>query len=362
LSAIDAVMTVATKFGEFTKSKGGELKYSVNAEGQALDIVMMSRKGLLPEADFYFPIPYLEPKICTQQAVDDRIALGSSGLLDDIFELFRQELAVADPDYSKAIGLDGLTVDTFAVAYYGVRDKEDPFEWAASNLAEAKRNYAQKHTVPWRYAILITHEIIETAVCFMNADDLGRFNRNFKSIFADDYATVPHLSIERLLALHRSGCLGIVALGDDSEIVKEGLERGATVEIAGTTLRFDTFIDATGQKTLSATDLPFPSLIERGLISEAKTMTAIGNHRRTGGIDVDDQCRPLIAGVRPVRRLYVPAVSYLLHKRPFIQGITSAAELGQIVAASIIAEVTRPVRSRRVRSSARAQAPAEIAA
>lgn len=91
-------------------------------------------------------------------------------------------------------------------------------------------------------------------------------------------------------------------------------------------------------------------------------MTAIGNHRRTGGIDVDDQCRPLIAGVRPVRRLYVPAVSYLLHKRPFIQGITSAAELGQIVAASIIAEVTRPVRSRRVRSSARAQAPAEIAA
>lgn len=362
LSAIDAVMTVATKFGEFTKSKGGELDYSVNADGQALDIVMMSRKGLLPEADFYFPIPYLEPKICTQQAVDDRIALGSSGLLDDIFELFRQELAVADPDYSKAIGLDGLTVDTFAVAYYGVRDKEDPFEWAASNLAEAKRNYTQKHTVPWRYAILITHEIIETAVGFMNADDLGRFNRNFKSIFADDYATVPHLSIERLLALHRSGCLGIIALGDDSEIVKEGLERGATVEIAGTTLRFDTFIDATGQKTLSATDLPFPSLIERGLISEAKTMTAIGNHRRTGGIDVDDQCRPLIAGVRPVRRLYVPAVSYLLHKRPFIQGITSAAELGQIVAASIIAEVTRPVRSRRVRSSARAQAPAEIAA
>jgi uncharacterized NAD(P)/FAD-binding protein YdhS len=362
LSAIDAVMTVATKFGEFTKGKRGALEYSIGAEGEALDIVMMSRKGLLPEADFYFPIPYLEPKICTQQAVDERIALGSSGLLDDIFELFRQELSVADPAYATAIELDGLTVDTFAAAYYGVRDTADPFEWAASNLAEAKLNYAEKHTVAWRYAILITHEIIETAVGSMNADDLVRFNRNFKSIFADDYATVPHLSIERLLALHRSGHLGILALGDDSKIVRDGVERGAMVELEDASLQFDTFIDATGQKTLSAIDLPFPSLIERGLISEAKTVTAVGNHRRTGGIDVDDQCRPLIAGVRPVRRLYVPAVSYLLHKRPFIQGITSAAELGHIVAASIIAEVTRPVRSRRVRSSARAQASAEIAA
>jgi uncharacterized NAD(P)/FAD-binding protein YdhS len=249
-------MTVATKFGEFTKGKSGELDYSVGAEGKALDIVMMSRKGLLPEADFYFPIPYLEPKICTQQAIDERIALGSSGLLDDIFELFREELTVADPDYAKAIGLEGLTVDTFASAYYGVRDKEDPFEWAASNLVEAKLNYAAKHTVPWRYAILITHEIIETTVGYMKADDLGRFNRNFKSIFADDYATVPHLSIERLLALHRSGQLSILALGDDSEIVKDGVERGAAVEIDGASLNFDTFIDATGQKTLSATDLP----------------------------------------------------------------------------------------------------------
>jgi uncharacterized NAD(P)/FAD-binding protein YdhS len=350
LSAIDAVMTIATAFGTFRRRADGCLEYCTDDGHKEFEVSMMSRKGLLPEADFYFPIPYESPLICTRQAVDARLALGSSGLLDDLFDLFRQELTSADPEYARLIGLGELTVDTFAEAYYGVRDRYDPFEWAASNLAEAKHNYAAKHTVAWRYAILITHEIIESAVNFLTADDLARFNKSFKSIFADDYATVPHLSIERLVALHRAKKLEIVALGDRPEISTDKLERGATLTFEGGTLQFDTFIDATGQKNLSAEDLPFPSLQDSGVISPARTVTPRGNQTRTGGIDVDEKCRPLIAGTKPVRRLYVPAVSYLLHKRPFVQGITSAAELGQTVAQSIIDDVTRSTRRRRAAS------------
>jgi uncharacterized NAD(P)/FAD-binding protein YdhS len=347
LSAIDAVMTVATSFGHFNRNAEGCLDYQIKDGHDGFEVSMMSRKGLLPEADFFFPIPYEDPLICTAQAVSARMALGSSGLLDDVFDLFREEILVADPEYAQLIGLDELTVDTFAAAYYSVRDEFDPFEWAASNLDEAKRHYAAKRTVAWRYAILITHEIIETAVSYFTAKDLDRFNRSFKSIFADDYATVPHLSIERLIALRKANRLEIVKLGDRSEILTDSVGRGATVTFKDGTLHFDTFIDATGQKTLSADDLPFPSLHDAGLISQARTVTPRGNLRRTGGIDVDEQCRPLIAGIKPVRRLYIPAVSYLLHKRPFVQGITSAAELGQIVARSIIADVMRPARSRR---------------
>lgn len=353
LSAIDAVMTVATMFGRFDRNADGCLDYQIKDGHDGFEVSMMSRKGLLPEADFFFPIPYKDPLICTAQAVSARITLGSSGLLDDVFDLFRQELLVADPEYARLIGLEGLTVDTFATAYYGVRDKCDPFEWAASNLNEAKQNYVAKHTVGWRYAILITHDIIETAVSYFTAEDLDRFNRSFKSIFADDYATVPHLSIERLIALRKANRLNIVKLGDRSEIVTDNVERGATVTFEDGTLQFDTLIDATGQKTLSADDLPFPSLHDARLISQARTITPRGNSIRTGGIDVDEQCRPLIAGIKPVRRLYIPAVSYLLHKRPFVQGITSAAELGKIVAESIIADVTRPARSRRAAEAAR---------
>jgi len=350
LSAIDALVTISTKFGAFTRNGVGELEFHANQEGSSLNIVMMSRKGLLPEADFFFPIPYDQPKVCTQAAVDERVALGSSGLLDDLFDLFREEISASDPDYAQSIGLDALDVDTFAAAYYGVRNQVDPFEWAAANLSEATSNYQKKHTIAWRYAILITHEIIESAVGSLNADDLARFNRSFKSIFADDYATVPHLSIERLLALHRAGFIEIKATGDKAEITREGLDRGAVVTVDGQPLHFDTFINATGQKTLSARELPFPSLVEKGLISEARTLTPRGNQRRTGGIDVDEQCRPLVAGIQPVRRLYVPAVSYLLHKRPFVQGITSAAELGKVVAASIVSDAEKWTRRRRTRT------------
>lgn len=348
LSAIDAVMTIATVFGRFVRTPEKGLEYI--SDNDDLRVMMMSRKGLPPEADFYFPIPYEEPRICTREAVSERIALGSSGLLDDIFDLFRRELAHADPQYAERIGLEDLTVDTFAEAYFGVRDQFDPFEWAEVNLAEAKSNYARQHKVAWRYAILISHEIIETSVTSLTADDLARFNRSFKSIFADDYATVPHLSIERLLALHRANKLQIVALGDQAKVSRGGLERGAIVSGAAGDLQFETFIDATGQKSLSADELPFPSLRQHGLVAPALTVTQRGSHRRTGGIDIDASYRPLIAGVRPVRRLYIPAVSYLLHKQPFVQGITSAATLGQVVARSIVADVMRPVRSRKLRA------------
>ncbi len=49
--------------------------------------------------------------------------------------------------------------------------------------------------------------------------------------FIDDYATVPLMSIRRLLALSRAGKLSILKLGEHYEIrtAEEGLERGAEV-------------------------------------------------------------------------------------------------------------------------------------
>lgn len=91
------------------------------------------------------------------------------------------------------------------------------------------------------------HEVIARAIPHLNARDLERFHKHFKAVFVDDYATVPHDSIRRLLALHRAGKLDIVALGDEGQIDDESFERGAFVTTKKETLRFDSFIDATGQ-------------------------------------------------------------------------------------------------------------------
>lgn len=342
LSAIDALMTVATSCGSFLYDEKGDLTFQIAPEFEDFSAVMMSRKGLLPEADFYCPLPYLDPRICTRHAVRALISRGSTGLLDNVFELFKQEIIMADKHYAAEIGLATLTVDTFADAYYERRANSDPFVWAAQNLAEAEQNITAKYTVPWRYAIMITHEIIAEIVPHLNAVDFARFNKSFKNIFIDEYATVPHLSIKRILALHADGRLEIQNLTDDYDIITNSQSPGVTIQTSGASLRFDNFIDATGQGPLSAGELPFPTLVEQGNVQEAPTQGPIALldrddvpvTKRTGGIDVDEVFRARGPG-GITNRIYCAAIPYLLHKMPFVQGITSAAEIGAIVAKAI---------------------------
>ena len=107
-------------------------------------------------------------------------------------------------------------------------------------------------------------------------------------------------------------------------------------------MTFDAFIDATGQSSMSARDMPFPSLIEQGVIKPAATRegsTIISSEEeetftRTGGVDLDAAFRPKFED-NLCNQLYCAAISFLLHKMPFVQGITSAHEIGEIVSKAI---------------------------
>jgi uncharacterized NAD(P)/FAD-binding protein YdhS len=342
LSGIDAAITVAAAHGIFLRDDQGQLVYQKTADG--LHMTMMSRKGLLPEADFYCPIPYEPLKYCRPEAVETLISQGSTGLLDDVFNLFKAELGAADPDYASSIGLGLATIEDIAERYFRKRQAADQFVGAARNLAEAKKNKAEKFTVQWRYAILRMHEIIARAVPHLDAEDLKRFHKYFKPVFVDDYATVPHESVERLLALHNAGALDVVALGDDYEINRSENETGATITVDRREKHYAAFIDATGQHAASAADLPFPSLRRSGLVKEAATERSAqmsASLQRTGGIDVDGAFRPIID--QPVtRNLYCVSVPFLLHKLPFIQGITSARDMGDIVSRAVISSIEKP--------------------
>lgn len=350
LSGIDALITVATAHGAFYRDAAGGLEYQPAPDTHEFHVTMMSRKGILPEADFYCEIPYLPPTVCTPQAIDALLASGRHDLLDEIFDLFRRELVAADPAYAVQIGLPMLTVETLAPAYFADRENSDPFTWAARNLAQAAQNKANEYTVQWRYAILRMHEVVAKAIPHLDTVDLGRFHKHFKTVFVDDYATVPHASIERLLALHRAGKLDILALGKDYEIATEGVEHGILLRHNGETRYFDAFIDATGQHALSADDLPFPTLAGQGVILKAATpevqSLVLADEDaaivRTGGIDLDAAFRPKFK-VDLCRNLYCAAISFLLHTLPFVQGITSAADIGAVVSAAILEEIDTEV-------------------
>lgn len=346
LSAIDALITVATAHGAFYLDLNGQLHYQGATDSDDFHATLMSRKGLLPEADFYCEYPYAPLAHCTAEAVDALIARGNADLLDSVFELFRQELVATDPDYAAKIGLAMVTADTLARAYFAEREAADPFTWAATNLAETEQNKENRHTIAWRYAILRMHEVVGRAVPHLNQKDLERFHASLKSIFVDDYATVPAQSIQRLLALRRAGRLDILKLGSDYQLDGDRVERGAALQFGGKDVVFEAFIDATGQSSMSCENIPFPSLIEQGVVNAATTpirMRIVSDGEsftRTGGVDLDDAFRPVFPQ-NFCSELYCAAISFLLHKLPFVQGITSSRDIGNVVSSAILSEIRK---------------------
>jgi uncharacterized NAD(P)/FAD-binding protein YdhS len=159
LSSIDAAMAVANQHGTFTRT-GYDLSF--HPASDRLHITLMSWTGVLPEADFYCPLPYEPLALMTDAAVAE--CTSTVQPLDCLFELFRAEIETADPAYAKRIELAALNADTFADAYFAAREAQDPFRWARKNLDEVDYNKTHRITVPWRYALLRMHEKVEEGV------------------------------------------------------------------------------------------------------------------------------------------------------------------------------------------------------
>ncbi len=333
LSAIDAAVALAVTHGKFVESESGDLTYEPAPGTDSFTITMISRKGLLPEADFYFPIPYEPLAVCTKEAMERLAANGGDDLLDRAFALFKAELAAADPDYARTIGLENLDLEGFAERYFADRIAAGTFEWAEANLEEAQANYASRHTVPWRYAILRMHEVLETLVPYLEDEAFERFSHFFSPVFVDDYATVPHESIRRMLALHRAEKLEVIAVGQDYRIDSHGAEPGATLVRDGRRTHFPAFIEAMGQRALSAKDFPFPSLIQQGVISDVSPAESDAPAR---GIAIDDEFHPVASHI-PEDQLFCLSLPFLMGRHPFIQGITSAHDMGAVVGAKLAA-------------------------
>lgn len=321
LSAIDATMAVVAQHGEFVGNDNESFRFRLYPGSEALNVTLMSRSGILPEADFYCPIPYEPLCVATYAAITDEISLGSEGLLDRVFNLIVDEITRADPLWSKKTGLGAMNVEDFCEAWFKRRHASDPFRWARANLIEVERNKRERRTVHWRYAILRLHEVVQNIVQYLNVEDSERFHKTLARVFVDNYAAIPSQSIHRLLALREAGLIRIQALGPEyTTETKDGL---TSVTIGNDVITFDVFIDARGQKALKTKDLPFPTLRQQ--------LEAAGHDIP----DVGDNYT-LLDPVEARGRIAFGALPYLMHDQPFIQGLTACAEIGAAIAKACI--------------------------
>ena len=327
LSACDAVFALAEQHGVFRTQADGALSYERHAKAGGFAMTIMSRKGLLPEADFYCPLPYRPLAVLDDAAMANVLAAGSSGLLDAIFGLMRRELQCADPSWCQSIGLDALDADSFAHAYFAARQTMSPFAWAADNLTEVERNHAARRTVEWRYALLRMHETVERCVPHLGPVDRRRFDNGLAQVFIDNYAAVPCETIRRLLALQEEGVLDLVKLGQGYRCNRYTRQ---VIAESGQELSFDFLIDATGQRALRPHDMPFRTL--RTLIGAAENFryddAFMLRHRRLDSAHI-----------------VLLALPYLLDRKPFAQGLVACDEIARRTASRIIDQLDNRAQS-----------------
>jgi uncharacterized NAD(P)/FAD-binding protein YdhS len=314
LSGIDAAVSLAQRHGEF-EGEAPSLSYKLRPESQQLQLTMMSRNGLLPEADFYCPIPYEPLDIFTVDAIESEVQAGVEGLLDRLFNLFRLQITACDPEYARTVDLIEATADTYSDAYFASRSGSEPIECARANLTVTDGDRKSNHTVPWKYAVLRMHEVFEHAVRHFDSHDRDRFHNGMRKMFIDNYAAIPPESVRRLIALHDAGVLDIVSLGSDYEVRSEGIHR---VVADDKNYTFDVLIDATGEAAGSIDEMPFPG------VKEAFAAQLKKRRKR-----FDPEALPKHGGV------YLAALPYLLIERPFVQGLVSCYEIGTVIAAEI---------------------------
>lgn len=333
LSGIDAAMAVAVQHGQFHEQPDhteNTLRFERHASSTNLRISLMSRSGLLPEADFYCQIPHEPLSIATTATIAREIAAGPEQLLDRTFTLMVRELVLCDAHWSADIDLASLNADTFKDAYFADRAERNPFRWARHNLEEVIRNKKNMHTVPWRYTLLRLHSAVQEIVPHLNERDQERFNHGLKRVFIDNYAAVPPESIRRLLALRNAGVIEVLSLGEDYQLNIGDKE--TVITTTENTHHFEIFIDARGQKPLDLTDLPFPHLREQ-LLADGNELPQMADDYTLIAPKVAKHC------------ITLAALPFLMQDKPFVQGITVCAEIGKTIGTSINRSKAAPRRT-----------------
>ena len=316
LSAIDILVALGHAHGTF-EERGGAVAWRPHPGREGLKVTMVSRSGVMPEADFHYPFPY-EPLLhLTGAAVDAETARGGEGLLDRVFALLLRELEAQAPGWLDGLGEGARTLEGFASAAFARRRASDAGAAMRRDLMEARRTMDRQETVAHRYALLRAHEAFDRALRHLTDADHARFARHLLPVFADCYAAVPHLSVERVLALFEAGAAELVPC-DEARFETAG--GGVRVTVGDRTLEFEAMIDARGQAPAPVADLPF-----RGLVAAL------------------EDGRPVAAPFRlPLRgagmgRVYCLAMPQLLERHPFSQGLANVAALAEQAVEDLLA-------------------------
>lgn len=321
LSAIDIVVALGSAHGEFD-NHADRIVWRANHAASNLKITMVSKMGIIPEADFFYPYPYAPLQCLTPEAVEAEVLKGADGLLARLFDLLCNELDEADRGYMKSLGPQARTLHGFSEAYFMRRQDLGARAALKDDFAKARQSMKQRQTIPARYVLLRGHEVFDKALRSLDETDWNVFKATLLPVFTDSYAAVPHLSLARVIAMTEANVLSVRQIGNDATF-SNNEHRGVAVETPDGMLNFDVLIDARGQASAPLKALPFPDLVAK-LANDADS--------------VEVPFRLAVSGLQS-SSIFCLALPQMLERYPFSQGLANSAENAKIVVGEILKTV-----------------------
>jgi uncharacterized NAD(P)/FAD-binding protein YdhS len=274
LTAIDAVRTLARANGTFEIGIDRRLRYIPAPGSERFKIVMHSRNGLLPAIRFHLREPRLNPDslMTAEQIRRNREENEGFLSLDFIFEhSFKQPFRKRDPAFYKRI--KDMSLEVFVETMMSMREEKEPFELFRKEYEEAERSIEQRKSVFWKEMLAELSYVMNYPAKYLSAEDMLRLQKVLMPLIAVVIAFVPQESCEELFALHDAKKLQVVSVGSQGTVEPRpdgGIVYRYTDEQGKFhTVRYQTYIDCSGQPHLPLEDLPFQGLRTRQSVSQA---------------------------------------------------------------------------------------------
>lgn len=347
LTAIDAIRTLARHNGRFEPAENGKLCY-IPAEGsEKFKLVMHSRNGLLPAIRFHLRQPELsQDSLLTDEEIAQNRKENNGFLsLDFVFDLsFKRGFRKRDPAFYKRI--KNMNVEQFVDLMMAMREDKPPFELFRKEYMEAEESIDMRKSIFWKEMLAELSFTMNYPAKYLSAEDMLRLKNVLMPLISIVIAFVPQSSCDELFALHDAGKLDIIPVGPEGRVepLDEGGIRYHYVDEQGKrhAIRYQTYVDCSGQPHLSLEDLPFPGLLVKKSVSqavlrfrspeEAQKLQKEGNELivnnnngdyflKVSGITITDHFQIVDEFGIPNDRIYMMAVPYIGGYNPDYSGL-----------------------------------------
>jgi hypothetical protein len=362
LTAVDAIRTLARHNGTFNKDQNGKVFYQTLEDSPKFKLILHTRNGMLPAVRFHLEDSHLfNDSLLSKEEISEHIKSNNGFLsLDYIFEKnFKVPIREKEPDFYEQIR--EMSLEEFVDKMMNLRERIDPFQLLKAEYAEAEKSIKRKESIYWKEMLGVLSFALNYPAKHLSAEDMQRLQKSLTPLISIVIAYIPQSSSEELLALHQTGVLSLIPVGDDSK-VEPGKEGGATYHYSdeagqAQSVYFNTYVDCIGQPHLAFEDLPFKSLLSKATVcparlkfssaeegrkamEEGKNVSQDQNndyYLKVAGIAINDHFQVVDAYGAFNDRIYIMAVPYIGGYNPDYSGLDFSEEASATIIKRLLA-------------------------